>query len=196
MAALATVEDLATYLQRDFSAAGTATASLVLDLVSAAIRSYTGQSITTATTTARLKVRGGRVRLPQGPVTAVTAVENTTGTTLLHTWDHGPQIWLSSCLPIANGPTYAGRAPQYVDVTYTHGYASVPDDIKAITLQVAGRAFGATADTTGVQSESIGGYSYSMGAAAAQGAVGFLLGERQVLDRHKLPAGPILMERL
>lgn len=191
---LASVPEFATYLQRDLTAEESDTAELVLDLVSAAIRSYTGQTITEATTTDRIKVTGGRVRLPQRPVTEVDTVASIAGTPLLVTWDAGPQVWLSSCLPVANGPGYR-NAPTYVDVTYTHGYATVPYDIKAVVLQVAGRAFGATADTTAVQSEGIGGYNYSIGAAAAQGAVGFLAGERAVLDRYKTPVGPISMAR-
>ncbi len=186
MAAFATPSDLATYMQRDLSAAETATAELVLDLVSGAIRAYTGQTISTATSTAkRLKVRGTKVRLPQRPVTAVSAVTSTAtpAVAVAYTWDGFGSIELD---------TYEHAS---VLVTYAHGYATIPDDIRAITLQVAGRSFGTTPDTTGVQSESIGGYSYSTGAATAQGAVGFLAGERAVLDRYKLPTGPILMER-
>lgn len=192
--ALATPAELEVLLQRTFTEAEASAAELLLDLVSGAIRSYTGQFITVATTTDRIKVTSGRVGLPQRPVSEVSAVANVSGTTLLHTWDAGPQVWLSSCLPVANGPS-GHRAPSYVDVTYTHGYATVPADIRAVALQVAARSMGAAADQTGMQSEAIGGYSYSMGAAAAQGVVGFMAGERAVLDRYKMPAGPIRMER-
>lgn len=191
---LASVNDLAIYLQREFTAEESTTAELLLDLVSAAIRSYTGQTITLVEDdTVTLKVKGCAVRLPQHPVVAVTAIESA-GIDVLHTWTGGPQVWLAGSLPVVNLSSDR-RSPSYVQVTYSHGYAAIPGDIRAVALQVAGRAFGTTADHTGVQSENIGGYAYSVGGAAASGAVGLLAGERQVLDRYKMPAGPISMAR-
>lgn len=191
---LASVPEFATYLQRDLTAEESATAELLLDLASAAIRSYTGQTISLVEDdTVTLKVRACAIRLPQRPVIDVTAVVSGE-TAVLHTWTAGPQIWLAGSLPVANlAADY--RAPSYVQVTYSHGYAAIPGDIKAVVLQVAGRAMGTTADHTGVQSENIGGYAYSVGGAAASGAVGLLAGERAVLDRYKMPAGPISMAR-
>lgn len=194
-AALAIAGDLETLLQRTFTEPEAAAADLLLVLASAAIRSYTGQEFTLTTTTARLKVRGNKVRLPQAPVSAVSAVTSVDAAVLSFTWYGGPQVTVS-----APGSSFdvdaAYGCHTYVDVTYTHGYATVPDDIRAVVLQVAGRAFGTAADQTGVQSESIGSYSYSVGGAAASGAVGLLAGERAILDRYRLPASPIVMERV
>lgn len=195
-ARLATASDLEVLLQRTFTETETAAAELVLDLVSAAIRSYTGQQFTYQTTTARLRLRRGKLRLPQRPVVEVTAVTTTAEppVAVTYEWDGFGSVELST---LGGIETNAGRANcgSYL-VTYTHGYATVPEDIRAVTLQVAGRAFGTPADQTGVQSENIGGYGYSVGGAAASGAVGFLAGERAVLDRYKVPASAVVMERL
>ncbi len=194
--ALATLEDVECRMGRTLTEAEADRLGCLLDDASAAVRAYTGQYFTVATTTARIKAKGGAIRLPQRPVIAVTSVANTTGTTLLHTWDAGQQVWLSSSMLVVNGPSYHGRRPQYVDVTYTHGYATVPADIVAVVAQMAGRALGTTPAEGGVQSETIGGYNYSLGAAAAAGGLGMLPAERSVLDRYKLPVGSITMERV
>lgn len=187
MPAFATASDLATILQRDLSAADTATAEFLLDLVSAAMRSYMGQHVTpSVTTTTRIRSRCGTLRLPQRPVTAVTAVTTaaTPPVAVTFKWDGAGSVTAGQSIGYETGA--------YL-VTYTHGLAVAPDDLRAVVLQVAGRAMGATAEASAVQSESIGSYSYSVGGAAASGPMGFLAGERAVLDRYKLPALPIRM---
>ena len=76
MAAFATAGDLATYIQRDLSAEDTATAELVLDLVSAAIRDHTGQTISLVENEVITldPPRGSRLFLPELPVIDVTSV--------------------------------------------------------------------------------------------------------------------------
>lgn len=192
---LATIADVECRLGRTLTDVEADRMECLLRDASAAVRAYTGQYLSLVTDDpVRLKVKGGAIRLPQRPVVEVAAVTNTTGTTLLHTWDAGPQIWLSSYLPVANA-TYGRRGTTYVDVVYTHGYATIPDDIVAVVCQIAARALGTAADQTGVQSETIVSYSYQLGAAAAAGGLGMLPAERQVLDRYKMPAGPIVSER-
>lgn len=190
---LVSLEDVECRMGRTLTATEEDRLACLIADASAAVRAYTGQHFSVATTTARIKVKGGVIRLPQRPVTAVSALANTTGTALLFTWDAGAQVWLSSSLPLANGPTCSGRLPQYVDVTYTHGYDTIPADVVAVVAQMAGRALGTTPAEGGVQSESIGGYNYSLGSAAAAGGIGMLPAERAVLDRYKTPAGPIAM---
>lgn len=194
---LATVSDLEILLQRTFTLAEAAAAELLLTLTSSAIRSYTGQQFTYTTTTARIRPRNGKLRLPQRPVVAVTEVTTTDATPAAVTfeWDGFGTVSMTSGFDSFQTNGYGYGCGPYL-VTYTHGYVSVPDDIRAVALQVAGRAFGTAADQTGVQSESIGSYSYSVGGAAASGAVGLLAGERAILDRYRVPTGPITMERV
>jgi hypothetical protein len=72
--------------------------------------------------------------------------------------------------------------------------ADVPADIFAVICQIVGRALGRPADEAGITQESIGSYSYSVGAAAAAGAVGLLNDERAVLDRHRIVVGVTRMD--
>jgi hypothetical protein len=132
------------------------------------------------------------VNLPQRPVVDVSAVTDADGNDVLFVWDGGgflPLSGLGSPLRWDVEP-FTTRAP-WVDVTYSHGYETVPADIVAVVCQIVGRAFGRTADATAVTQESIAGYSYSIGGAAAQGPLGLMQNEREVLDRYRRPIGVI-----
>lgn len=180
LAPLATVADLEGRLGRVLDAADTIRAELLLGDASAAVRAYTGQQFTAATTTARYPVRGNMVRLPQRPVTAVTAVANTDGAAVSFEWFYGHTVTLT-----------AGPWTGWVDVTYTHGYAEIPGEIIGLVCNLVARALGTLPDETGYQSESIGTYSYSVGPAAAAGPFGYLNDERAVLDRYRSVGGTI-----
>lgn len=197
LVSLANVDDLETRLGRTLTAAEGPRAEALLEDASAAVRGYTGQQITrpdpadddTRTATARLKVVGGTVRLPQRPVNDVTSVKDTNGNDVLFTWYAGDVVQVASNVPDtwAWVPWLNGIA--YVDVTYAPGYEEVPGDIVAVVCQVAARALGQPPDDSGKTSETIAGYSYTVGTAAASGAVGLLPDEKAVLDRYKRPAG-------
>lgn len=134
----ATTTDLAAYLQRTgFGPAEVASAQLALDIATAVVRERTGQDFTIKTNDViTLDTYEDRdVVLPQGPVTAVGAVVtrnlgSTTTTTRTLNTDYevrgGRLRWVG-----------AGTWPYEVTVTYTHGYATIPDDVKGATLAVA-----------------------------------------------------------
>lgn len=187
---LATLDDLQTRLGRSLDGDDAVRALAILDDASAAVRSYTGQTFTEATTTARFQPRNGAIRLPQRPVTAVSAVENVNGDPVSFTWDHGVLVNLGGYgfLNSFEVEPFRNRRP-YLDVTYTHGYEEIPADIIAVVCQIAGRAYGRQLEDTGLQSESIAGYSYSLGVAAAAGGLGMLNDERAVLDRYRVVGG-------
>lgn len=185
MTALATIEQLQARIGKTLSGADIARATALLDDASAAFRRAAGgQQITQATTTDRVRVVRGKVRLPQAPVTDVTAVTDENGNALLYRWHGGDTIDVSSNVidDFAWVP-WSNPIPVAV-VTYTHGYATVPDDVVAVVCQMAARAFGSNPETAGIQQESIGGYSYSIGAAAAAGAVGMLPAERLIAEAY------------
>lgn len=175
---LASADDLAGRLGRTLTAAETDQVELLLADASAAVRTYTGQQFTQVEITSRIRARGGVVRLPQRPVSVVASVADPDGNDLDYTWYAGDRVILSS-----------PWAATWVDVTYTPGYEETPADIVAVVCQIAGRAFGRPADQTGLSSETIGQYSYSVGGAAAAGAVGMLDDERAVLDRYRRVGG-------
>lgn len=189
MTALASVSDLEVRLNRTFTTEEADQAEAILDDVSAAVRSYMGQSINTAGQTARLRVRNGAVRLPRGNVTAVASVDDVDGNSIDFTWDAGQVITLGSGYLNGWATEPIRSAYQWVEVVYTAGYVTVPADIVAVVCQIAGRAMGRSADATGVTSESIAGYSYTVGAAAAAGPLGMLADEKAVLDRYRRVGG-------
>src|SRR5436189_3923873 len=142
MASLATLDDLEA---RIGTLTDPARAQAILDDVSARVRAYTGQDFTlTEDHEVRLKVRAGTVRLPQRPVVDVSAVASTTGASVVHLWDSGQIVALAgygSALHSFEVEPFTTREP-FVDVTYSHGYETVPADIVAVVCQVAGRAYG------------------------------------------------------
>lgn len=175
---LATADDLAGRLGRTLTDAETDQAELLLADASAAVRAYCGQQFSLAEQTTRIRVRGGVIRLPQRPIASIDAVADPDGNDLDFTWYAGDRVVLSS-----------PWAATWADVTYTAGYEEIPADIVAVVCQIAGRALGRPADQTGLSSETIGQYSYSVGGAAAAGALGMLADERAVLDRYRRVGG-------
>lgn len=135
MASFATPAELASWLQ--VATVDTASAQLALDVASGVIRSFCGWPISEETVTDKtLDGPGGRsIWLPTLRLTAVGAVvEN--GNSLAVTTDFD---WTSYGRLIRNGCWPA--TARSVVVTYTHGYATVPADVKGACLALAGRLF-------------------------------------------------------
>lgn len=185
----ATASDLASYLQRDFSAAETATAEMLLDLASAAIRDYTGQYISAVDDDIVTldPPCGSSLFLPELPVTAVTSVV-VAGTTLTlgSPSNISGYYWYGDTGIIRFVGRYAGYgylwgwAPQSVVVTYSHGYDATPDGVRLVTIEAAAAMMGGGPDA-GLKSETIGNYSYT--SAGAGQAVADLAAGR--LDRFR-----------
>lgn len=162
MAALATPEDLATFLQRDLSAADTASAVLLLDLASAAVRAYTGQTISAVPgDSVTLDVPYGyqsRLFLPELPVTAVTSV-TVAGTLYTPVTDYHVDLATGS-IRFLTRTWWSYYPPTTAVVVYSHGYAAGTSGLavaQGATLALAtGALQSAGAD---VKSESIGNYS-------------------------------------
>ncbi len=194
MAALATVADLEARLGSVLDAIGYKRAEALLDGASARVRTYTGQQFDTSETTDRLRVSRGIIRLPQRPVAAVDTVADMNGTDITFTWYAGDVVQLGASVgyPVEH-PIMAAwyRRYDWVDVTYTHGYAETPADVLEVVCQMVLRAFGSDPSASGITQESVEGYSYSMGTTAAAGAVGMLADERATLDVYRRKGGTI-----
>lgn len=193
MVDLASLQDANDRLGRTLSDVEVARLSYLLTDASARVRSYTRQQITQSETTDRIRItaRDGHVRLPQYPVVSITsAISVETQVAIPYYWD-GLQLWGWGRFPSSNieSPLYnrSRRHGIVVDVTYVHGYETVPREIEAVVWQMAARALGSPPDQSGVTQESIAGYSYSIGSAAASGALGMLPAEQQVLDGYCAP---------
>lgn len=160
MASFATPSDLASWLQQDVD---TATATLLLASSSAAIRSFCGWSITEETVTgAVIDGSGGPdLWLPTKNLTAVASVTDdgvaqTNGTTF--EWFRTGRL-----TKVAGRWT---RKAKGVLATYTHGYPTGDphlDLAKAVCLTAAARQM---TNPAGLQSETVGGVSWT---AASEG---------------------------
>lgn len=184
MEPLANLYQLQARLGRDFQGLERFRAEELLKDASAKVRRISGQQISQAASSVRLTPDswggGYGVFLPQYPVTDVSAVVDDFGNPVDVTWQPGTnflQTW---------GP---------VTVTYTHGYDPVPDDIVAVVCQIVGRAVTTPVDNTGVTSETLGSYSYTLGSAAAAGPLGTLNDEREIVLLYRRPSRPISMVR-
>src|SRR5690606_28120610 len=118
--------DLEARLGRSLTADEAARAAAVLDDVSAAIQSYTGQRFIRGVYHARSRVRRGVVRLSQRPVHDVTAVTDRFGAPVEHSWDGLDRVFIDTmCRP--------GAPIQVVDVCYGAG----PDQPTPDAVRVA-----------------------------------------------------------
>jgi hypothetical protein len=142
---LATAAELASWLQQDVD---TSTANLVLTAASARFELESGTKFSSTAATYQVEGRGQPViSLPRGPVIAVSAVR-VAGVTLaasdytlvisnLYRVIGWGRIW-GSTVPTA---PYVGFPPELVEVDYTYGYTTVPDDVKGVVLETAGVAY-------------------------------------------------------
>lgn len=191
---LATSDDVVERLGRALTTVEAAKIDALLLDVSSAIRAYTHQTFTVHETTALLPIRNRAVRLPQGPVTAVASVEDGLGNDLSYQWLTGDERitlfssgWLNEWeLNIVPGSSVAKAA-----VTYTHGYYPIPDDIVGMACHIALRSIGTPSIESGMTSETIAGYSYTIGSTAGAGPFGIFDDEKVILDRYQRLAGPI-----
>jgi len=137
--ALFELTDLAAYLQQDID---TASATVARTMATGVITGYTNQLIESATYTHLLPIGSGlTIRLPQRPVTAITSV-TVDGTALTRStqWD-----WDGiSDVVVFDDWTPDDEDQWQATVVYTAGHATVPDDITAVALSVAGRLYNAT----------------------------------------------------
>jgi hypothetical protein len=152
MAMYATASELASYLQKDVD---TSSATLVLTIASDVFASRAGTRFEATTTTYSVPSTDGtanyRIYLPHTPVTAVSAVR-INGTAVTDYERIGSVLYRL----IGFGYRWA-FPPDLVEVDYTHGYTTVPDDVKGAVLETAAQAY--EIPVGAVVSESIDDYA-------------------------------------
>jgi hypothetical protein len=148
----ATVAELASFIKQDVD---TSTATLDLQLLSElfAKRAHT-RFESTATTYAKAGVNAFEIILPFQPLIAVQAVR-INGVTLTPVVDY--TVIAPSVYRRAGFGRWRSFPPDLVEIDYTHGYTTVPDDVKGAVLESAAAAYISPDITT--QSESIDDYS-------------------------------------
>lgn len=194
MAAFCTVDDLEAYLQIVI-ADGNASAVAAIAAASAAIQNYCRQTISQVPAdvlTLTVPEYRRTILLPEQPVTAVASVVED-GTTLTVGTEYQ---WTRSGLLTRVGRNWA-TGWQDVVVTYTHGYGTIPDDLKSVCIQAAARAYraglgsAAVEGIPGIQSEQADG-DYSVTFSAAQNGNGasappiLLQSEKDLLGRYRM----------
>jgi hypothetical protein len=138
---LALPEDLAARLGITFTDAQTDQATAILADASAYVRNYTRQTITQVVDdTATLESTAEQwLWLPQRPVTAVSSV-------MIGSAAVSPTYWVLQGDGLYRfygwqgrfyGSTSLWNQPDTIVVTYTHGFAAVPDDIVAVVCKIA-----------------------------------------------------------
>lgn len=159
----ATAEELASYLQQDVD---TSSATLTLQTASQLFSVRANTWFAPTTVTYQVAASGWRqLTLPFRPVTAVSAVRiiNDAGTTVITDYRRIKSVLYR----LAGFGTPFAFPPDLLEVDLTHGYATVPDDVKGAVLETAGAAYSSPDVTT--KSESIDDYSIT--SAANSGGV-------------------------
>jgi hypothetical protein len=203
MADFCTVADVEAFLQVTIHTdpVKLASAQRAISEATAAIKNYCHQEIErVANETITLDCLGGtKIFLPQIPVIGVASVVED-GTPLVVTDDY----ILGQHGIVHRVGDYWAVGIQIVAVTYTHGYATIPDDIVGVCTRAAARAYqaglaaAAVGAVSGVASMTLGDYSYSLGTGAGggtgEGLMGasaarmLLLSEKDTLNKYRYVA--------
>ena len=194
------VQDVALFLQLEIAdLAAITSCQRAIAEATASIRNYCHQyleEVEDDTWTFDVRPPRWNLMLPELPVTEVSGVVED-GEPL--TEDDDYQVGLYGQLWRV-GRRWA-EGIQIVTVTYTHGYDTIPDDIKGVCTRAAARAYQAglrSADAEGVPgvaSKSLGDFSVSFvgetGGGTGEGVMGasaarmLLLSEKDILDKYR-----------
>lgn len=181
---LATVAELRLFLEDDTLDADRA--ELFLRLASGEARGYTGNGFDwIEDDVVRLNGTGTSVLLlPEAPVADVSELVQAVGlaaelilegpvdTSPAWEWDE------DGVIERIDGGVFARRRRHY-QITYSHGFEVVPDEVKAVVLRVAARGF---ESPDGIRQEALGRYSYTLAGEAA--GMGLYAPDRRDLDPY------------
>lgn len=174
--ALITAAELAAFMGRTFTDAEQDQAEAIIEAVSAVIESQTGVSFSLVEDEEiRIQADGyGMIELSAKPVIAVTIYDiDETEELSYGCWDGLITV-------------YGLQPNQVVDIIYTHGYTSVPGDIKAVCYGVCSRI---VYNPSGLRQETVGAISVTYpGIGGEAGTINFSTLENKVLDKYAIKA--------
>lgn len=155
MAQFATPAELANRLGVEFSSEDSTRAEGLLTTASGLIKDVAKQHLERVEddVLARRGVNADRFRLPQRPVEEVTLVK-LDGETVA-----SDEYYLTGDKLVKISGVW-GNSHQVLEVTYTHGYAEIPESLKAICLEAVVRVW---VNPGSVQSENYGGEAVNYG---------------------------------
>lgn len=142
----------------------TATDDMITIAVAAASnilrRLANGQTISQLSETITLDGHGVRtIYLPEQPVTDVSAV-SVDGTDWVECTDYAVDLPTGSVIAKAAQNYRFPYGPGRIQITYTHGYETVPDDVVQVVYRIARRLI-TSPDGAHISEESLGGYRVS-----------------------------------
>jgi hypothetical protein len=170
--AIITVEELAAFMGKTFTASESEQAQAIIDVVEGAIESETGASFTPVLDdVVRVQADGhGIVELKSKPVTDVSSVLNMDGEEIQY-WEFDGLATIYNLFP-----------QQVVDITYSHGFNQIPRDIRGVALGVASRVL---YNPAGLRQETVGAISVTYpGIGGEAGTINFSSYERGVLRKY------------
>ena len=175
--------------QSDATAYGYGTiATAMFARASARVRGYTRQTITAQTTTTT--GRGPVILLPERPVNTITSVTDVTDpdNTVALTSDE----WILRSGGVLEAGAYGGN----LEVVYSSGWATLPDELIELVCGLASRLSNLNAAaTSGVQQETGGSESVTYGFDSYNAISELSTGEKRVLDRlFPARAGVVVMQ--
>lgn len=180
MTLLATLDDLSDRMTTEFDLSR---AQALLADASAMVTLYCdGRTFTTTTATERCRVRNGIARPKGRPIVSIDSVRDVDANDISYVHHFGDRIEVATQVDAWAFVPYA-TGLDVVDVTYTYGTDEVPDVVRAVVCQIVARSLGTSPEDSGIQSETLGPYTVSLGGAAAAGAVGMLQAERDALAK-------------
>lgn len=171
--ALITVEELEAFMGRTFTDDEELQADALIEAVSSIIESETGVSFSiTQDEEVRMQADGyGIIEFSAKPISSVAIYEIGAEDELTYgTWD-------------GLGAIYGLQPNQVVDIIYSHGYALVPGDIKAVTYGVCSRIM---YNPSGLRQETVGAISVTYpGIGGEAGTINFSRLEQKVLSKYR-----------
>ena len=187
------IDDLQNLLQLTIPAEKVGSADAAILAATEAIRNYTNQKISLVTDETIILDGNGRIRifLPELPVVNVTSV-TLDGVLLVNGTDY--KLGSHGIIYRLGGNKWTDGI-QNIEIIYSHGFATIPDDIKTVCVRAAARAYQAglkAEEMNGISIASYGLGDYSVTYGQDQVAEGvssvrpLLLSEKDLLNRYRL----------
>lgn len=178
---LITVEELEAFMGRTFTDSEATQAASLIQVASDVIESETGVSFSLVEDEeVRMQADGyGIIELNAKPVQEVTVYEtDSTDEITYATWDGLASV-------------YGLQPNEVVDIVYTHGYTTVPGDIKAVCYGVCSRVM---YNPSGLRQETVGAISVTYpGIGGEAGTLNFSTLEKKVLEKYAATARSMRM---
>lgn len=179
--ALITVEELEAFMGRTFTDPEAAQAEIFIDMASDVIESESGVSFSLVEDEEiRIQADGyGIIELNAKPIQAIAVYQiDSTDEVSYATWDGLSAV-------------YGLQPNEVVDIVYTHGYTTVPGDIKAVCYGVCSRMM---YNPSGLRQETVGAISVTYpGLGGEAGTLNFSTLEKRVLEKYAASAKSMRM---